>query len=163
MTWLRRQRAALIALMSSAIAVACVHLWLDVQPVSERHSVSFVAVEAGSAEIAGQELSFRSARWDEFPAPEGMRTLSIRLRASGGPEAELCGDVTLTEVHGSRTWTDADDLVDVPYDEGESYCIAESAPYDIISVFVVPGDVDGPFFLDIAGRDRAVARFRVEP
>lgn len=163
MSWVREQRVALPALALSAVAVIGVYLWLDVQPAVEKESVTFVSAEDGSAEIAGQELSVTSARWDEFSGPEATRTLSIRLRASGGPESTTCGAVSLSEVDGSRTWLDASRLVDVPYDEGESYCIEESGPYDIISVFAVPEDAAGPFYLDIAGEHDVVARFLIEP
>lgn len=163
MSWLRRQRVALTALMFSAIAVAGVYLWLDIGPVAEAESVTITEAVDGTAEVAGQELTLESARWDEFPAPDGARIVSVRLTASGGPDSTMCGQVTLTEVHGSRTWLDAGDLVDVPYEEGESYCLEESAPYDIISVFAVPDDAAGPFYLDIAGEDDVVTRFLVKP
>lgn len=163
MTWLRSQRVALTALVVSASAVAGVYLWLDALPVFEKESVTITEASDGTAEIAGQELVLESARWDEFPAPADSRVVSIRLRSSGGAEATSCRAFTLTEVEGSRTWLDGDDVVDVPYEEGESSCIEESAPYDIVSVFVVPDDAEGPFFLDIAGDGDVVVRFLVEP
>lgn len=162
MTWLRSQRIALMALMFSAIAVAGVYLWLDVQPVTERNSVTIIAAHDGVAEIAGQELALESARWDEFSAPDGSRVLSIRMSASGGPDATTCGAATLSEPNGGRTWLDADDVIDVPYDSGLSRCTDESAPYGIISVFLVPDDADGPFVLDVPGERHVVARFVIE-
>lgn len=163
MRWPRAQRVPLTALALSAIAVAGVYFWLDVQPVIEKESVTVIESADGRAEIAGQELVLDDARWDEFDGPEGMRVVSVHLRASGGPDATMCRDVTLSEVHGSRTWLDADDVVDVPYEAGESSCVEESAPYDIVAVFAVPEDATGPFHLDIAGERRVVARFLVEP
>jgi len=163
MRWVRAQRIALIALLCSAIATVGVYVWLDVLTVAEATNESIVTASGGSAEISGQELVLGEVVWDEYPAPAGSRLLSIHVRSSGGPEAAMCGIVTLSEQRGERTWLDADDLIDVPYEAGESYCIAESAPYDIVSVFALPADAGGPFFLDIAGEDHRVARFLIEP
>lgn len=162
MRWLRAQRTALTALMFTAIAVAGVYLWLEVSPVTERHRLTIVPASDGSAEIAGQELTVESTRWDEFDSPPGTRSVSIRVHASGGADAMTCGPFMLTEATGGRTWLDADDVLDVPYEEGESSCLEDSAPYDIISVFVVPEDAVGPFHLDVAGEGNVVARFDVE-
>lgn len=163
MSWVRTQRRALIAVLCTAIATAGVYLWLDVLPVAEAQQETIITSSDGTAEIAGQELVLGDVRWDEFAAPADSRVLSVRLRASGGPDASMCGTVTLSEQHGQRTWRDGDDLVDVPYEAGESYCIAESAPYDVISVFVLPADAEGPFFLDIAGEDHRITRFPIVP
>lgn len=163
MRWLRDHRVALTALALSATAVAGTYFWLDVQPALEKERLTIVEATDGRAEIAGQELVLEGARWDEFPGPDGTRVVSVHLRSSGGPDSTTCGAVTLSEVDGSRTWLDADDVVDVPFDAGESYCIEESAPYDIVTVFAVPEDATGPFHLDIAGEPRVVARFLVEP
>lgn len=163
MTWLRTHRLALTALMFCVAAVAGVHLWLDVMPIAERQEKTITVVEDDTIEIAGQELTLEDARWDEYPSPDGTRVVSVHMRGSGGPDSTSCGRVTLSEVHGSRTWLDADDVIDVPYDAGAAYCMNESEPYDIISVFLVPDDAEGPFFLDIDGEDRAVTRFLIEP
>lgn len=163
MNWLRTHRLSLTALMFCIAAVAGVHLWLDVMPIADRQNQAITVVDGGKVEIAGQELTLENARWDEYPAPDGARVVTVHMRGSGGPESTTCGRVTLSEVHGSRTWLDANDVIDVPYEAGTSSCTKESAPYDIISVFLVPDDAEGPFFLDIAGEDRTVTRFPVEP
>ncbi|MCD2498113.1 hypothetical protein [Microbacterium nymphoidis] len=163
MSWVRTQRVALIALLCSALATAGVYLWLDVLPVAEAGDETIVTASDGAAAVAGQELVLGEVRWNEFPAPAGSRSLSIRMRSSGGPDAAICGTVTLSEQHGERTWLDADDLIDIPSEDGEPYCISESAPYDIVSVFALPADADGPFYLDIAGEDHRAARFLIEP
>lgn len=163
MTWLHRQRIALTALMFGAVAVAGVHLWLDVRPVSERESLSIVPAAGDAVEISGQELTLESTRFDEFEAPEGTRSVSVRLRSSGGADSTLCGPLSLSESSGARTWLDARDVVDVPYDEGESACLEDSAPYDILAVFLVPDDATGPFVVDVPGERGVVGRFVIEP
>ncbi|GAB3595760.1 hypothetical protein [Microbacterium tumbae] len=162
MTWLRSQRIALSALLFTVIAVVGVSLWLDILPVADQERVTVVRAE-GDVEVAGQELRYRAARWDEFAAPEGARSVSIRLHSSGGPDAALCGEFRLSEADGGRTWLDAHTELDVPYDAGAPYCQEESAPYEILAVFLIPENADGPFVLDIPGEDDVVFRFAVEP
>lgn len=163
MSWWRRQRTALAALAITAVATVGVHVWLDVLPAHETQAQTMTHVADGdSAEIAGQKMSLQSARWDEFEAPEGMRTMSVRLRAGGGDDATWCQDFTLSEVQGGRVWLDARSELDVPFDAGESSCREEPFSYDILAVFLVPEDAAGPFFFDVPGDTSEVARFTIE-
>lgn len=153
----------LAALVVAAVATVGVHLWLDVLPQlqTQQRAVTQVA-EGESVETAGQTLALRGTRWDEFEAPKGMRTLSVRLDASGGADATWCGAFTLSEVNGDRVWLDARSVVDVPYDAGESSCRDESIAYEILAVFVVPADATGPFHLDVPGDAAEVTRFTID-
>lgn len=160
-SWWRRQRVAVTALLVAAVAVVAVHVWLDVLPTATGDPRTIEAVD-GTAEIAGQTLSVGSARWDEFEAPGGSRTLSIRIDSGGGSEATTCGLFTLAEAEGDRVWSNARSALDVPFEAGESYCQEASGPYALLAVFVLPDDADGPFVLEIPG-DGEVARFPVEP
>ncbi|MGW8483143.1 hypothetical protein ACWGJP_08375 [Microbacterium sp. NPDC055903] len=162
MTRSRPQARGLIALAVATVAVVGVHVWLDVLPVVEAERKTVIEAD-GPVAVAGQELSLTGARWDEFEVADGSRSLSIRMRSSGGADATMCGLFVLREPGGGRSWLDADDLIDVPYDEGEPSCIAESAPYEILAVFLVPDDADGPFVLDVPGEGDVVARFDIEP
>ncbi|WP_435747156.1 hypothetical protein [Microbacterium sp. PMB16] len=159
-SWWRRQRLALVSLLVAAAAVVGVHVWLDVLPASGGPAV--IAAEDGAADIAGQTLDLDAARWDEFEAPEGSRTLSIRLDAGGGADATTCGQLTIAEAQGDRVWSNARRVLDVPFDAGESSCLEGSGPYVILAVFLLPDDADGPFLLDVPG-DGEIARFVVEP
>lgn len=160
-SWWRRQRVSLIALAVAAIAVVGVHVWLDVLPAAPNATS---AIDAGddTAEVAGQTFTVDSARWDEFEAPDGSRTLSIRIDSGGGAEATTCGLLTLAEAQGDRVWSNARGVLDVPFDEGESFCQEASGPYTLLTVFLLPDDADGPFMLELPG-DGEVARFPVEP
>ncbi|MGO1849588.1 hypothetical protein [Microbacterium sp.] len=162
MSWWRRQRVPLIALLAAAIAAAGVHVWLDVLPSSEADRPVIVEVER-RGEIAGQTIAVDSVRWDEFDAPVDSRTVSVLLDATGGKEATMCGAFTLSEVDGPRVWLDARADLDVPSDAGERSCLEESLSYDIFVVFLVPDDAVGPFHLDIPDLDSRIARFTVEP
>ncbi|KJQ56121.1 hypothetical protein [Microbacterium sp. SA39] len=159
-SWWRRQRVALIALAVAVAAVIGVHVWFDVLPGSDEPRV--IEAQERSAVIAGQNLTVDSARWSEFEAPSGSRTLSIRVDSDGGPDATTCGLFTLAEAQGDRVWANARSALDVPYEAGESYCLEESGPYAILAVFLLPDDAGGPFLLDIPGDDE-IARFVVEP
>lgn len=150
MTWWQRQRVALAALAISAVAVVGVYAWTDILPASGGDDIVIVSAD-DEIELAGQTLEVVSVRWDEFDAPDGMRSLSIALRASGGQDAGMCGGSSLSEVGGDREWTDARRLLDVPWEAGESSCGAEVASYRILSVFLLPDDATGPFRLNLSG------------
>ncbi|GAT73649.1 hypothetical protein [Microbacterium hydrocarbonoxydans] len=161
MTGWRAQRAPLIALLVSAAAVVGVHLWFDARPVAENQEPAPRVVD-GAAELGGNELDVTSARWGEFEAPDGSRTLSVRIDAHSTADAELCGTFVLSEADGERVWHDARRDLDVPFDAGESSCRSDSPSYGILSVFLLPEDADGPFWFDVSAGDEE-ARFRVEP
>lgn len=150
MTWWKRQRVALAALGIAAVAVVGVYAWTDILPASGDADAVVVSAD-DEIELAGQTLEVVSVRWDEFDAPDGMRTLSIGLRASGGQDAGMCGSTSLSEIDGDREWRDARRLLDVPWEAGESSCGAEVASYRILSVFLLPDDADGPFLLNLSG------------
>lgn len=160
-TWWRRQRTSVIALVAAVVAMVAVSVWLDVLP-AERPSDRVIEAEA-SVDIAGQTLTLGSTEWGEFEAPAGSRTLSVRLSSSGGFDAALCGQSTLTEIDSSRTWVSLRKPLSVPSDEGESSCTIETEAYRILLVFLLPDDADGPFRLDIEGSDDDLARFVIEP
>lgn len=157
----RRQRRSLAALLVAAVAVVGVHVWLEVLPATRAEPPVIVA-EEGRATVSGQELDLSGTRWDEFDAPAGTRTLSVRLDAAPGADAAGCGGLTLAEVRGDRVWVDARSDLDVPGDAGESFCQEDSGPYRILAVFLLPQGADGPFVLEVPGED-GVARFDVIP
>lgn len=162
MTWSKRRRVAVAALAVAAVASVGVHVWLDVIPSVQSQAQTITNIDDGeSVEIAGQTMSLRSARWDEFDAPDDMRTVSVRLNAGGGEDATWCREFTLAEAHGDRAWLDARSVVDVPYDAGEASCRDESFAYEILAVFLVPDDAVGPFHFDIPGEPGDVTRFTV--
>lgn len=162
MSWWRRQRLPLIALAAGAVAAVGVHVWLDVLPASTRVAQT-ITVADPQAEIAGQTIALERSTWSEFDAPEGSRTLSIRLDARAGAEATTCGTFALTEQHSGRVWENARSVLGVPSDAAESSCQTESAPYEILAVFLLPADADGPFWFDVPGDSGAIARFSVDP
>jgi len=162
MTWWRRQRVALLALVLAAIAAVGVHLWLDALPMANRTSKDITTVER-SASIAGQTLTLGTVRWDEFDAPSGSRTLSVRVEAAGATDAASCGVFTLTEQATGRLWENARADLDVPYDAGERSCLEDSGPYEILTVFLLPDDAEAPFLFDVPDTDGVIARFVVVP
>lgn len=161
MTWWRKQRLALAAMILAAGAVIGIHVWLDVLPASTDEDAVTVHAHGDQAAIAGQTLSVDSVLWSEFDAPPGSRTLSVRLDARAGEDPAVCGLFTLAEVRGDRVWSNARTALDVPYEAGASYCQEESGPYVILAIFLLPDDATGPFWLDIPGDDE-IARFRVD-
>lgn len=161
MSWWRQQRIALISLAVAGAAAIGVHVWLDVLPaIPDEPAV--VSSPEGPTSIAGQELELSSARWDEYAAPAGSRSLSIRLDARAGADSDSCGTFVLREAHGARVWQNARSALDVPYDDDESGCATEPGRYRILAVFLLPDDAAGPFLLDVPAYGR-VARFSLTP
>ncbi len=161
MTWWRRQRRALIALAIAVVAMLGATVWLDIVP-SVRSTDRVIEAES-TVDIAGQTLTLGPTEWGEFDSPEDTRVLSIRLQSSGGSDASLCGQATLTEIDTDRTWLSSRKSLVVPSDEGENSCLPEPASYRILLTFLLPDDADGPFLLDIEGSDNDLARFRIDP
>lgn len=161
MSWWRRQRAAVIALVIAAAAVVGATAWLDVVP-SIRPTDRVIEAES-TVEIAGQTLELGPTEWGEFEAPDGSRTLSVRLSSTGGADASVCGQAALTDADTNRTWVSSRTGLDVSYEDGESSCTIETSAYRILLVFLLPQDADGPFLLDIEGSEADLARFVIEP
>lgn len=160
MRWSGR-RASLIALLAAVVAVVAVHVWFDVVPTIESDEMTVVSADE-AVDVAGQQLTLRSVRADEFEAPKGSHTVSVRLHSSGGAEATGCRSLLLTAQGDGRVWTPGTSELDIPSDAGESRCQAESPPYDILAVFVVPDDASGPFWFDVTDEDGRIVRFPVE-
>lgn len=154
------QRRSLAALVVASAAVLAVQLWFHVRPNVDTTAHDPIVAEK-SVELGGHRLSYASARWDEFAAPDGSKTLSIRLDAHSRPETELCGTFHLTEVNGDRVWLPAGSAVDVD-SEDELSCREDMRSYRILEVFLLPADAVGPFWLDVpVGDDMQTVRFRI--
>lgn len=162
MTWWRCQRLPLTALAVASVAAIGVHLWMEALPLLPRMARDTTTVEA-SAAIAGQTLTIGPVEWEEFDAPSGSRTLSIRLDASGGADATACGVFSLTEPSTGRVWENARSALVVPYEAGESGCRDGSAAYEILAVFLLPDDAEGPFAFDVPDTEGMIARFVISP
>jgi hypothetical protein len=160
MRWSGR-RASLLALLVAVLAVVSVHVWFDVVPTIESDDAIVVTADE-AVDVAGQRFALRSMRADEFGAPDGAHSVSIRLHSTGGAEAIGCRSLLLTAQDDGRVWTPATSELDIPSDAGESRCQAESPPYDLLAVFVVPDDASGPFWFDVTDEDGRVVRFPVE-
>ncbi|WP_146008166.1 hypothetical protein [Microbacterium aurantiacum] len=165
MSWRRTHGRALAALLVAATATVGVHLWFDVLQAGGPEERARILAE-GTTEIGGHELTLISARSDEFEAPAGSKTLSVRLDARSDVDAAPCGSITLTETSGKRSWIVAQSDVDTSSDadarDAEATCGAGSPFYRILSVFLLPDDATGPFWLDVPVGVGEIARFRVE-
>lgn len=159
MRWWRRQRIPLLALAGAIALVIGVNVWLEVLPHIKEPKATPVA--DGAVSLGGNTLELGRVTPDEFAAPAGTRPLSIRLYASSEADAEYCGTFTLREATGERVWRPAGREVDVERGDAESSCREGMDAYDILTVFLLPADADGPFWLDVPV-DGEVARFRID-
>lgn len=160
MSWWRRQRASLIALVAAGALTLGAHVWLDVLPALETSS-PVPTVQDGAVEVGGNELELDSVRRDEFEAPDGTSSLSVRLYARSAADAETCGSFTLTEVEGGRVWLTDRGALDAWTEDDETSCREGTDGYRILAVFLLPEDAGGPFWFDADVADEVV-RFRID-
>lgn len=151
----------LIALAVAAAAVVGLQFWFQVRPTLENSPPPPIVAE-GPVELGGHRLALDSVRWEEFEAPEGSTSLSVRLRADSDTEAESCRSFVLSEIDGDRVWLPAHADLDIDADD-ERNCRKDSDSYRILTVFLLPDDATGPFWLDVPiGEHRESVRFRVD-
>lgn len=157
----KTQGRPLIALVVAAVAVVAIQFWFQVRPTLENSTPPPIIAD-GPVELGGHRLTLDSVRRGEFDAPEGSTTLSVRLRADSDDDAETCRSFVLSEADGDRVWLDAHRDLDIDSDD-ERNCRNDSASYRILTVFLLPDDATGPFWLDVPiGEHRESVRFRID-
>lgn len=106
--------------------------------------------------------------------PEGTHMLAAIIPVEPHGEAVQCNPPTLIQQSTGREWTQVRYEIGMPYSSDEpSKCIADLAdeddptsarPYAITVGFVVPDDVDGPFWVDVDPLgDATFVRFSIDP
>lgn len=179
MTWWRRNAlalGALVILLPAAVVVIAGTEWRDYffereysEPVYAGSDgiVEFAGTEWGPADVKGLIDS------TGLNVPEGSKVLVGVVPVDEGILAPdetptTCTSPILVSKKDGREWTEMRTQLGLPLMRSEpTNCTAETdgEPYQILAPFVVPKDVEGPFWLDIrvSGQKSEFVRFSIDP
>lgn len=178
-SWWRRNAlalGALVALLPVTVAVIAGTEWRDFffeRPYSE----PVYADEDGVVEFAGNEWGPADIKGvidsSGLNVPEGTKVLVGIIpvdegAVTPGESPTLCIPPILVSQKDGREWTEMRTRLGLPMLGSEpTDCTPEVAgePYQILAPFVVPEDVEGPFWLDVrvSGQKSEFVRFSVDP
>lgn len=112
---------------------------------------------------------------DGLPVPEGAKVIAIKVTVDNHDldDPTGCGSPVLVEQSTGREWNEMSIALGLTYDpDAPTQCSTDtsadygvSGPYEMLVPFIVPEDVEGPFWVDIAPYDSApaFARFSIDP
>ncbi|MFF3027012.1 hypothetical protein [Microbacterium sp. NPDC057944] len=173
-SWWRRNRLGLAAtavlLPATLFAVGWQH-WHLIYDFGARPVDPIIVAEDDSAELAGASFGpVRSAVIEDLSGldvPDGTRVIAAAVPVEPGPEGVSCRRPTLTQQSSGRQWALQRSEIGVPYnaDEPEFCSSDELGDYELIAPFVLPDDVEGPFWLDVWPQDSGgtFLRFSIDP
>lgn len=173
-SWWRRNTLALVALAvllpATAVAVGWQE-WYQYFGFGARAVTAVVVPEDETTDLAG--AAWGPVRGGEIEDVSGLdvpphtRLIAVALPVDPGTEGIGCETPMLVEQSTGREWSPvrAEIGLDWSADEPET-CLSDQADaYELIVPFVVPDDVEGPFWVDVrpyAGGGSFV-RFEFEP
>lgn len=173
-SWWRRNRAALIALAVLAPATALAISWQgwnEFYGYGARPVTPILVAADGEAELVGATWGpVRSAEIADlsgFDVPDGAKVIAVAIPVDSGAEGVTCESPVLVQKESGREWESARWEIGLLSDSDEpEYCTKnETGVYELIVPFVLPEDVDGPFWVDLwpqrAGG--SFLRFPVDP
>ncbi|WP_309128182.1 hypothetical protein [Microbacterium sp.] len=173
-SWWRRNRWALLAIAVlapvTAIAIGW-HEWHGWYGYGARPYMPVVAEEKESLELADATWGpVRSAEIDDLSGldvPGGTMVIAAAIPVDPEVEGVACATPELVQQSTGRTWRPVRSEIGLGYDADEpSTCLStETTPYELVVAFVLPDDVEGPFWVDVAPSSTAGAfvRFRIDP
>jgi hypothetical protein len=173
-SWWRRNLVALLALPVLILATAFAVGWQEWRQYFDfgARPVSPVIVgEGDTAELA-------DARWGPvrggeitdlggLDVPSGTRLIAVAVPVDATAEGLSCDTPVLVEQSTGREWRPVRSEIGLLSDPTEpERCLSEeTGSYDLIVPFVVPDDVEGPFWVDVWPQSAggAFLRFSFEP
>jgi len=173
-SWWRRNRLALIVLVAVAPLTAAGilwHEWHQFYGYDARPFIPVAVAEGDTAELAGATWGpVRSAEVDDtggFDVPAGAKLLAVAVPVEPGDDGIGCRAPRLVEQATGREWESASlEIGLLPTADEPEYCSTlDTAPYELIVPFVVPDDVEGPFWVDVWPQSAggSFLRFPVDP
>lgn len=172
--WWRRNAAALIALAVLApvtfFAVGAedwqdYHLHRNTIPIDVRQGDSVELLETTWGPVRASEIADRTGM--DVPAHSRVIAAAFPVDPHGDPPA--CTAPTLVQQSTGIRWAQARGEMGIGYAADEpTACVTLTDveyPYQVIVPFVVPSDVEGPFWIEVApvGAEPSVIRFEVDP
>ncbi|PRA80295.1 hypothetical protein [Microbacterium sp. MYb66] len=173
-SWWRSNTLALVALAAllpaTAVAVGWQE-WYQYFGFGARAVTAVVVPEDGTTDLAG--AAWGPVRGGEIEdvsgldVPEHTRLIAVALPVDPSTEGIGCETPSLVEQSTGREWSPvrAEIGLDWSADEPETCLSEQSGAYELIVPFVVPDDVEGPFWVDVRPYDAggSFVRFEFEP
>lgn len=173
-SWWRRNLIPLLALVallpSTAVAVSWQE-WNEYYGYGARPITPVLVDPKQSAELGG--ATWGPVRGNEiedvsgFDVPPDSRLIGIAVPVSVGGEGISCSIPTLTDQATGQMWESVRTEIGLLYnsDEPESCTPDMTGSYQLIVPFVVPDDVEGPFWVDVWPGDvgGSFLRFPLDP
>lgn len=172
--WWRRNRFALLALaVLVPVTVAGVgwYEWHQYFGYGARPFQPVVAADSDAVELAGAEWGpVRAAEIEDLnglDVPPKTKIIAAAVPVDPGEDGVYCSAPALVQQSSGREWLPLREEIGLQYnaDEPASCSSIETTPYEMILAFVLPEDVEGPFWVDVApqGADGRFVRFSVDP
>jgi hypothetical protein len=173
LSWWRRNTLALVALVlllpATAIAVGWQE-WYQFFGFGARAVTPVVVAEDETTDLAGATWGpVRGGEIEDLSGldvPEDTRLIAVGVPVDTG-EGVACETPTLVEQSTGREWSPvrAEIGLESSAEEPELCLGSQTGSYELIVPFVVPEDVEGPFWVDVRPYDAggSFVRFEFEP
>lgn len=157
-SWWRRNRLALIALAilvpGTAVGIGW-HEWHQYYGFEARPFQPVVVEEEGTADLAG--ATWGPIRGGEIgdtsglDVPDGATVIAVGIPVAAGTDGVRCDGPVLVDQATGREWRTARSEIGLLSDSAEpEFCLkSQKGDYELILPFVVPDDVEGPFWVDV--------------
>lgn len=172
-SWWRRNRLALIALavlIPGTAAGIGWHEWHQYYGFEARPLQPIVVEPEDTAELVG--VTWGPIRGGEiedisgFDVPDDATVIAVGIPVAAGAEGVSCAGPILVHQATGREWRTARSEIGLLSDSAEpEFCLAsQKGDYELIVPFVVPDDVEGPFWVDVWPQDAggSFLRFTLE-
>jgi hypothetical protein len=157
-SWWRRNRLALIALavlVPGTVAGIGWHEWHQYYGFEARPFQPIVVEKGDSAELVDAEWGpVRGGEIEDlsgFDVPDDAKVIAAGIPVDPGPDGVSCETPVLVHQATGREWRTARSEIGLLYDaaEPETCLKSQKGDYELIVPFVVPDDVEGPFWVDV--------------
>lgn len=157
-SWWRRNRLALIALAILVPGTAAGigwHEWHQYYGFEARPFQPIVVEEEGTADLAG--ATWGPIRGGEIgdtsglDVPDDATVIAVGIPVAAGTDGVRCDGPVLVDQTTGREWRTARSEIGLLSDSAEpEFCLkSQTGDYELILPFVVPDDVEGPFWVDV--------------
>lgn len=172
-SWWRRNLLALVAvavLLPLTAVVIGGQGWRQFFAFDARPVTPVVVQPDDTVDLAGATWGpIRGGEIDDLSGldvPAGATIIAVAVPVDA-PDGVACDSPVLTQQSTGRSWTPVRGEIGLDYspEEPASCLLSDEGSYELIVPFVVPDDVEGPFWVDVrpSGSDGAFVRFPLEP
>lgn len=173
-SWWRSNLLALVALVVLVPATALGiggYEWHQFYGFGARPYVPVQVEATHTAKLAGATWGpIRSVEVKDLSGldvPSGTRLIAAAIPVDAGSTGVTCARPTLTHQESGREWNlvRSEIGVETNLDEPEFCSPADTGKYELIAPFLIPDDVEGPFWVDVWPQDAggSFLRFEIDP